>query len=135
MLGRPELKDDERFNSPIKRVENEPALDEILTEWSMARGKREAWEALGQAGVPAGAVLDTTELHSDPDMEARGIFRTVKHPQKGDFKMPAWPAKLSDCDVPMTAAPLLGQHSEEVLGQWLNMTPSDVAALRDEGAI
>ena len=101
----------------------------------MARGKREAWEALGQAGVPAGAVLDTAELHSDPDMEARGIFRTVKHPQKGDFKMPAWPAKLSDCDVPMTAAPLLGQHSEEVLGLWLNMTPSDVAALREEDAI
>jgi crotonobetainyl-CoA:carnitine CoA-transferase CaiB-like acyl-CoA transferase len=35
----------------------------------------------------------------------------------------------------MTAAPLLGQHSEEVLGQWLDMTPSDVVALRDEGAI
>ena len=49
--------------------------------------------------------------------------------------MPAWPAKLSESDVPMTAAPLLGQHSEEVLGQWLKMTPSDIAALRDEGAI
>ena len=135
VIGRPELKDDERFNSPMKRFENEPALDEILTDWSMARGKREAWKALGQAGVPAGAVLDTTELHSDPNMEARGIFRTVRHPQKGDFKMPAWPARLSESNVPMTAAPLLGQHSEEVLGQWLDMTPSDVIALRDEGAI
>ena len=119
----------------MKRFQNEPALDKILTNWSMARDKREAWEVLGQAGVPAGAVLDTSELHSDPNMEARGIFRTIKHPQKGDFKMPAWPAKLSESDVPMTAAPLLGQHSEEVLGQWLDMAPSDVAALRDEGAI
>ena len=101
----------------------------------MARDKYEAWETLGEAGVPAGAVLDTTELHSDPNMETRGIFRTIQHPQKGDFKMPAWPAKLSESDVPMTAAPLLGQHSEEVLVQWLNMTPADVVALRDEGAI
>ena len=135
VMGRPELKDDERFNSPAKRFENEAMVDELLTEWSMGRSKREAWEALGEAGVPAGAVLDTTELHSDPDMEARGIFRTVEHPQKGAFKMPAWPAKLSECNVPMTAAPLLGQHCEEVLGQWLNMTPSDVAGLRDEGTI
>ena len=135
VLGRPELKHDERFNSPIKRVENERALDRILTEWSLARSKHEAWEALGSAGVPAGAVLDTAELHADPDMARRGIFRTVKHPQKGDFKMPAWPAKLSDCDVPLTAAPLLGQHTEEVLGEWLNMTPSDVQSLRDDGAI
>ena len=134
-IGREDMIEDERFADPIKRVENEAALDEILSEWTMRHTKREAWEILGTAGIPAGAVLDSHELHTDPDMERRGIFRTIDHPEKGEFKMPAWPVKLSDSDVPMTAAPLLGQHTEEVLGDWLNMTPSDVAALRNDGAV
>jgi formyl-CoA transferase len=134
-IGREDLIGDPRFDSPLKRIENEKYLDEVLTQWSMQRSKREAWETLGAAGIPAGAVLDSQELHSDPDMEKRGIFRTVRHPVKGDFKMPAWPVKLSGSNVPMTAAPLLGADTGRVLGDWLNMTEADVAALRRAGAV
>ena len=48
------------------------------------------------------------ELSNDPDLNRREIFVTVKHPVRGDFKMPGWPVKMSGSKVPITAAPLLG---------------------------
>ena len=51
------------------------------------------------------------ELYQNPDFEERGIFQTMHHPTRGEFKMPAWPVKMSGNDVPMSAALLLGEHS------------------------
>ncbi len=50
--------------------------------------------AVGSAGIPAGAVLDTMELQNDPTFEQRGIMQTIHHPTHGDFKMPAWPVRI-----------------------------------------
>ncbi len=134
-IGREDLLDDERFQTPLKRRDNEAEIEALLSKWTMQRDKREAMQILGSAGVPAGAVLDTMELFNDPDLEARGIFQTMKHPKRGDFKMPAWPVKMSGSKVPLEAAPLLGQHSQSVLGDWLGMSPDEVAALKDDGAL
>ena len=90
---------------------------------------------LGAAGIPAGATFDTMELLHDPDLEARGIFQTVQHPDRGAHKMPAWPVKMSDSNVPLAAAPLLGEHTEEVLGTWLDADADAIARLRTDGAI
>ena len=49
--------------------------------------------------------------------------------------MPAWPVKMSGNDVPMSAAPLLGEHSAEVLTDWLEMSDEEIALMRDEGTI
>jgi len=135
VIGREDMASDERFATPRKRLDHEAEIDEILSAWTMQRDKREAMEILGAAGVPAGAVFDTMELHGDPDMEKRGIFQTIHHPVKGDFKMPAWPVKLSDSNLPLKPAPLLGEHTGSVLAEWLNMSEADVAALKKAGAI
>ena len=92
-------------------------------------------ETLGQAGVPAGAVMDTMELSEDPGMRAREIFVTVDHPVRGPFTMPGWPVKLSRSRVPVTAAPLLGADNEAVYGSWLGYTREQLADLKEEGAI
>lgn len=135
VLGRDELAEDPRFATPVSCMENEAKLDAILSEWSRRYDKREAMEILGAAGIPAGAVFDTAELQADENMTARGIFRTVRHPTRGDFKMPSRPVKMSANDVPLAPAPLLGEHSESVLGDWLGLSAADVAGLKDDGAI
>jgi formyl-CoA transferase len=89
---------------------------------------------IGAAGVPAGAVLDTMELHNEPSFEARGILQTVQHPT-GPYKMPAWPVRFDGAPPRLEPAPLLGQHTTEVLGTWLGLSKSDVAALREDGVI
>ncbi len=134
-IGREDLIGDARYDSPNKRLEREAEVDALLTEWTMQHDKRTAMELLGAAGVPAGATFDTLELQNDPDLEARGMFQTMHHPERGDFKMPAWPVKMSESDVPVAPAPLLGEHTEDVLGDWLGLSADDVAGLKSDGTI
>ena len=134
-IGREDLIGDERYDTPNKRLAREAEVDALLTEWTMQHDKRTAMERLGAAGVPAGATFDTLELQNDPDLEARGMFQTIHHPERGDFKMPAWPVKMSESNVPVEPAPLLGQHTEDVLGDWLGLSADDVANLKADGAI
>ncbi|MDH3737745.1 MAG: CoA transferase [Alphaproteobacteria bacterium] len=134
-IGRDDLKDDPRFSSPPKRLENQTEVEELLSQWTRQRDKREAMEILGKAGVPAGAVYDSMELYNDANLEARGIFQTMDHPDRGDFKMPVWPVKMSGSDVPLAAAPLLGEHNQTVLGDWLGMDADEVDGLKADGVL
>ena len=89
---------------------------------------------IGAAGVPAGAVLDTMELMNEPSFTERGILQTMDHPT-GPFKMPSWPVRFDGRPPKLDPAPLLGQHSAEILGEWLGMNAGDIETLRKEGVI
>ncbi len=89
---------------------------------------------VGQAGIPAGAVRDTSELLNDPDFENRDVIQTIEHPT-GPFKMLGWPVRHSGKQAKMIPAPLLGQHSEEALRDWLGMSAEQIGALRAEKII
>ncbi|MBI4191472.1 MAG: CoA transferase [Betaproteobacteria bacterium] len=135
VIGREDLLEDPRFSSPEIRWEHREDVDALVGSWMAGRTKVEAMTALGKAGVPAGAVFDTNELLNDPHLRKRGMFVTVQHPIRGDFTMPGWPVKMSDSNVAVTTAPLLGQHNEEVYGEWLGYTPEQLGQLRKEKAI
>ena len=79
-------------------------------------------DLLQRAGVPAGAVLDTKELSEDPYLRKREIFATIEHPMRGSMMIPGFPVKLSESHVSVRSSPLLGQHTEEVLSEWLGQT-------------
>lgn len=132
-IGRPDLIDDERYDTPKKRAAAKPEIDAMLIPWTQARTKEEAMIALGEAKVPAGAVFDTMELREDPSLNERGIFQTVDHPTRGPDKIPVWPVKASGNNVPLKPAPLLGEHNEPVFTEWLGMSPSEVADLKAAG--
>lgn len=80
--------------------------------------------------MPAGAVFHTEELRSDPYLRKRGMFVTVNHPRRGEYTMPGFPIKMSDSTVPVVAAPMLGAHNEEVLGEMFGYTSAQVAELK-----
>jgi crotonobetainyl-CoA:carnitine CoA-transferase CaiB-like acyl-CoA transferase len=90
---------------------------------------------IGAAGIPAGAVLDTLELLNDPSFAERGIMQTVQHPAVGPYKMTTWPVRFSGRPPTLRPAPLLGQHSEEVLAQWLDMDRDAIGTLKTDGVI
>ncbi len=135
VIGRPELIGDPRFETAQARAEHEAEVDALITAWTRRHDKREAMRLLSEAGVPAGAVLDTMELQSDPDFERRGIMQIMRHSDCGPFKMPAWPVRHDGEALPITPAPLLGQHTAEILGEWLGLNAAEADQLRADGVI
>ncbi len=107
----------------------------MVAAWTRKHDKNEAMRIIGAAGIPAGAVLDTAELMDDPSFAARGIMQTVQHPTIGPYKMTSWPVRFSGRAPAVKPAPLLGQHSDEVLGEWLGLAGDELGSLRDRGII
>ena len=134
VLGREELIGDPRYETPAARGERRDEVNAMVADWTSRRDKHEAMRIIGGAGVPAGAVLDTMELMNEPSFTERGILQTMQHPT-GPFKMPSWPVRFDGAPPKLEPAPLLGQHSAEVFGEWLGMSAGDVEALRREGVI
>jgi crotonobetainyl-CoA:carnitine CoA-transferase CaiB-like acyl-CoA transferase len=134
VLGREELIGDPRFETPAGRGERAAEVNEMVAAFTRRHDKHEAMRIIGGAGVPAGAVLDTMELMTEPSFAERGILQTVEHPT-GPFKMPSWPVRFDGKPPKLMPAPLLGQHSAEVFGEWLGMSAGDVEGLRNDGVI
>jgi formyl-CoA transferase len=133
-IGRKDLIGDPRFETREARVKHSKEIDAILTEYTSKRDKYECMRVIG-AAVPSGAVRDTLELLNDPNFEERGIIQTIQHPTNGAFKMAGWPVRFNGKPPKVKPAPLLGQHSAEVLMDWLGMTEEQVTALRAEKII
>jgi formyl-CoA transferase len=135
VIGRDDLLGDLRFATNQDRCVNNDAVDEVLMPWIAQRTKREVMETLGNAGIPAGAVFDTSELIDDPYLRKRGMFDTIDHPVRGPVTIPGWPVKMSDSNVPLKSAPLLGQDNAQVYGELLGCTPEQLEALRTQEVI
>jgi len=110
-------------------------VDAMISAWTRQHDKREAMRILGNAGVPAGAIFDTMELTEDADFERRGIMQTMAHPTIGPFKMPGWPVRFGGRTPEVKPAPLLGQHTSEVLGEWLGLDAQAIDQLTKESVI
>ncbi len=115
-------------------AENEAEIDQMIADWTRRHDKHEAMRLIGGAGVPAGAVLDTGDLLGEPSFEKRGIIQTMQHPN-GELRMPAFPVRFDGAPAPVKPAPLLGEHTAEVFGEWLGMSADDVEMLRAEGVV
>ena len=135
VMGREDLIGDERYATGDERYQRKDEVDALVEEWTSQHTKYEVMNLLGPRGVLAGAVLNDKDLFSDPHMEAREMIGTMDHPQRGEFKMFASPIKLSDSPNEITAAPLLGQHTEEVLRDLLGYSDEQIQALQDEGVV
>jgi crotonobetainyl-CoA:carnitine CoA-transferase CaiB-like acyl-CoA transferase len=86
--------------------------------------------------IPCAPVNDFAEALTDPQVIARNMVVDVAHPSGGSVKQPGNPIKMSHThEETFTPPPLLGQHTDEVLGELLGKTPDQLAALRDEGVI
>lgn len=118
VLGAPALNDDERFSSNLKRMQNLGALNEALEPLFLQHTTDEWLSRLETAGVPAGPVLSITEMHADPHVIAREMVVETEHPRVGPTRSIGLPVKFSDTPGAVARpAPLLGQHTREVLAE------------------
>ncbi|MBB4002198.1 CaiB/BaiF CoA transferase family protein [Aurantimonas endophytica] len=119
VIGAEELASDPRFANNHDRMQNLPALAAILDDHFSTRTSAEWLERLEAAGVPAGPVLDVGEMHRDPQTLHREMVVETTHPTAGPVKAIGLPIKFSETPGGVIRpAPLLGQHSREVLAEY-----------------
>jgi crotonobetainyl-CoA:carnitine CoA-transferase CaiB-like acyl-CoA transferase len=135
VIGRKDLIGDPRFDTAAARLKHEPEVDAMIAAWTRQHDKREAMRVLGGAGVPAGAIFDTMELTEESDFERRGIMQTMEHPIAGPFKMPGWPVRFGGRTPEIKPSPLLGQHTSEVLSEWLDLHADQIDQLSKDKII
>ena len=134
-MARPDLLVDERFVDLRKRRDFRKDLYQIVSGWTSERTKAEVMKIFGEHGVPCSAVLDTQELHDDVHLNERGFVKTVEHEGHGKVRLLGFAPRLSESEVELSAAPLLGEHTDEVLREELGMSDSEIQDLRITGAV
>ena len=134
-MGREDLIDDERFATPAARLQRLDEVYALVESWTLNYTKFEVMERLNAIDVPCGPVLDSADLFADDHLQARDMIVEVPHPQRGSFKTVGSPLKLSDSMVDITASPLLGEHTAEVLEQVMGYGANEVDKLRQDGVI
>ena len=135
-IGRPELLADARFEKNAQRVQNRDQLIRLLGEIFLLRHSSEWMELLHDAGVPCAPVQTLDQVFRAPQVLQRQMLTEVEHPTAGKVSMTGLPLKFSDTPASVRLAPpLLGQHSEEILHNWLKMTESEIVDLKSKGII
>lgn len=135
VMGREDLANDARYATAADRAAHRDELNALLMAYCRTRPKHQVMKEVASLGIPCGAVQDTTEVMHDPHLKERGMLAEVQHPVVGSFVMPGCPVRLDDSPVQVTAAPLLGQHNEEVYGELLGYTPEQVRQLKERGVL
>ncbi|MBQ2062884.1 MAG: CoA transferase [Oscillospiraceae bacterium] len=131
LMGQPELKTDPRFVHNNDRVINHAALKPIIEDWLKDQNIDDAVEAMLAAGIPSGPINTIDRVAKDPHIAgAREMFVEVDHPVAGHMKLTGNQIKLTNHKIDtFTPAPLLGQHTKEVLMQELGLSESEAEEL------
>lgn len=135
-LGLSALADDARFASNRDRTRNRASLVEALQQPLQAHGTAHWLAALAVAEVPCGPINKVDQVFSDPLTALRQLRVELPHALSGSVEGVGNPIRFSDTPTSYRhGPPVLGQHSEEVLRDWLGMTPQAIVALQREKAI
>ena len=135
IMNQPELSEDERFKSNPDRVSNHAELKVIIEKWLANYTVEDAVEMLLKAQVPAGPINTIEQVVNDPHIAgAREMFVEIEHPTAGKMKITGSQIKLSGSPVQFKApAPLLGQHTQEILAEALGISDDEYKALAEQG--
>ena len=138
MIGREDLVGDPRLMQPVAMLD--PAfveeVDAAYLTWSMARGKHEAVAEAQRYGLLSGVMNTPADLIEDPEFAMRGVWDEIEHPVAGTFRYPGRPVLMGETPrATPVRAPLLGEHTAEVLTDLLGVAAEDLPVLRGLGAI
>ncbi|MDO8177851.1 MAG: CaiB/BaiF CoA-transferase family protein [Undibacterium sp.] len=128
------LADHPDFVSNPQRVRNRAELVPLLEPMMLRKTRAEWITALETAGVPCGPINDLAEVFDNPQVQAREMRLDLTHPTAGQVSVPASALKLGQTPVEYRRPPpLLGEHTDEVLGEMTNLSDSEIAELHHLG--
>ena len=135
VLGAPRMAADPRYHTTAGRLRNVAALEGEIAALTRAREREELVAALRDRDLAAGPVYNTEALLHDSAIAGSGMLMKVAHPVGGERIVPGLPVRFAAIAPEYRPAPLLGEHTDEVLGGLLGYNPDEIAALRTEGVI
>jgi crotonobetainyl-CoA:carnitine CoA-transferase CaiB-like acyl-CoA transferase len=136
LIGCPELAGDPRYRTNQDRVKNRDSLIAKLEEVFLTRSYEEWEKLLVEGGVPVGALNDFAQVVDHPQVKARDSLVEIDHPRAGRIRVVAPVVRMSATPGSVrTPAPALGEHTEEVLRDFLGLAPDTIAKLRAARAI
>jgi crotonobetainyl-CoA:carnitine CoA-transferase CaiB-like acyl-CoA transferase len=135
-IGHPELADDPRYADNRARMKNRDTLIPALQDIFMTSTFEEWEKILLGSGIPFGALNNIAQVAEHPQVKARGSLIDIDHPKIGKTRVVGPVAKLSETPATIRSlSPALGEHTEEVLRDFLGLSPEAIAGLRAAGVI
>ena len=135
LIGKPEWKEDPCFATPKARLKRLNEVFSAIEARTMTMTKFEVMEACDPLGIPVGPILSMKELAEDEDLRATGAVVEVDHPERGPYLSVGCPIKLSDSPAEVVRSPLLGEHTMEILTDFLGYSGDDLDRIAASGAV
>ena len=134
VMNTPTLAHDPRFLDLHRRLENVASLDALVSAWTEDKDAYEITQLLQAEGIPSAPVLKATELADNPQLRERGFIQSIDHPETGTQKYAGVAWKLSRTPGSLgVPSPRLGQHSVEVLRDYLGRSVEDIDRMVSHG--
>jgi benzylsuccinate CoA-transferase BbsF subunit len=135
-IGDPEWCHGQGFDDTETRIANRDRIDKYIAKWTAGRSSREVFEILQDNGVPAAPIQDVLDQLDDPHFKQRGAFTTLNEPEMGLVTTETPPIRTSNGFPRIVhTAPLMGEHTEEVLRTVLGLSAAEIANLTTAGAL
>jgi crotonobetainyl-CoA:carnitine CoA-transferase CaiB-like acyl-CoA transferase len=136
LMGEPQLADDPRFQSNEARMANVEALEALITGWTATLSAAELVAKLEAIGVPCAKVARVSELVDDPHLAHRGMILDMQHPKAGRVPMQGFSVQFGASPMRLRQAPpMLGEHTDSVLREWLELPEERIAELRANAVV
>ncbi len=135
VIGKPEWKTDKDYATPKARLPRLKHIFATIEQWTMTKTKFEVMEICNAVDIPVGPILSMKEIAEEPSLRKTGTMVEVDHPTRGKYLTVGNPIKLSDSISEVKRSPLLGEHTEEILGAVLGYSAKEVAEIKSSGAV
>jgi formyl-CoA transferase len=135
LIGKPEWKTDPDYAKPAARLPRLGHIFETIEQWTMTKTKFEVMDICNAVDIPVGPILSMKEIAEEPSLRQTGTVVEVDHPTRGKYLTVGNPVKMSDSITEVKRSPLLGEHTDEVLGKELGYSANEIAEIKASGAI
>jgi len=135
LIGKPDWKSDPDYATPPARLPRLRHIFDTIEQWTMTKSKFEVMDICNGVDIPVGPILSMKEIAEEPSLRKTGTVVEVDHPKRGKYLTVGNPVKMSDSITEVKRAPLLGEHTEEILAKELGYGAAEIADIKASGAI
>ena len=131
VLGVPSMASDPKFARLSGRLANVEELEREIAARTRIHPRDELVAKLRARGLAAGPVYSTPELMKDPVFSESSMLVKLKHGEVGERVVPGLPVRFSAIDLEYRGAPMIGEHTDEVMSGLLGYSAAEIARLKD----